>query len=450
MAQGEQINPGILVWARETAGLDIHDAAHKLAFTAGHNSSNQTKLLEMERGDRLPTRTQLCKIAKTYHRPLLTFYLSSPPKKSERGSDFRSTGADVNPKDNGLLNAILRDIQARQEMLTSALEDQDDLEPLTFVSSCSLSDDPQKVATLVRSALHLPATPEGRPSSPDELFKFLRAGIESMGVYVLFVGDLGSHHSALSEEVFRGFALADPRVPFVVINYQDARTARSFTLIHELVHIYLGESGISGTPEQHQGDGSAAKIEQFCNDSASYVLLLGSFELDRPATLRNADVIATQLYSESTARTWAVSEPLVAFRLRRLGWITPALHRQFSNAYTQRWRDYKASSKAKNQMKEGGPSYHTVKQYRLGDALMDAVRKALQDNRLRHTKAAKILGTKPASVEPTFRHFEKSVLPTEIEADALFARRKRAHQRSRTSLPTGAHTAVLGLDAIHR
>jgi Zn-dependent peptidase ImmA (M78 family) len=407
MAQGEQINPGILVWARETAGLDIRDAAHKLAFTAGDDSSNQTKLLEMERGDRLPTRTQLCKIAKTYHRPLLTFYLSSPPKKSERGSDFRTTGADVNPTDNGLLSAILRDIQARQEMLTSALEDEDDLEPLPFVSSCSLSDDPQRVAALVRSALHLPATPGGRPSSPDELFKFLRTGIESMGVYVLLVGDLGSHHSALSEEVFRGFALADPRVPFVVINDQDARTARSFTLIHELVHIYLGESGISGTPEQHQGDGSTAKIEQFCNDAASYVLLPGSFELDRPAVLRNADVTATQLYIERTARTWVVSEPLVAFRLSRLGWITPALHQQLSNAYAQRWKDQKASTKAKNQMKEGGPSYYTVKQYRLGDALVDAVRRTVRDNRLTHTKAAKILGMKPASVEPMFRLFEK-------------------------------------------
>jgi Zn-dependent peptidase ImmA (M78 family) len=407
MAQGEQINPAILVWARETAGLNIRDAAHKLAFTAGEDSSNQIKLLEMERGDRLPTRTQLSKIAKTYHRPLLTFYLASPPKKSERGSDFRTTGTEVNAKDNGLLNAILRDIQARQEMLTSALEDEDDLEPLPFVASCSLSDDPQKVAALIREALHLPAIPEGRPSSSDELFKFLRAGIEAMGVYVLLVGDLGSHHSALSEEVFRGFALADPRVPFIVINDQDARTARSFTLVHELVHIYLGESGISGTPEQAPDSGQAAKIEQFCNDAASYVLLPASFQAERPFALRSAETTAVQQFIEQTAKIWAISEPLVAFRLRRLGWITPVLHQQFSNAYARRWQEQKASTKAKNQIKEGGPSYYIVKQYRLGDALVDAVRRTVRENRLTHTKAAKILGMKPASVEPMFRHFEK-------------------------------------------
>ena len=313
----------------------------------------------------------------------------------------------MDAKDNGLLGAILRDIQARQEMLTSALEDEDDLNPLPFVGSCSLADDPQEVAARIRTSLHLPATTSSRPSSPDELFKFLRAGIEAMGVYVLLVGDLGSHHSALSEDVFRGFALADPRVPFVVINDQDAKTARSFTLIHELVHIYLGESGISGSPEQAQGTGSAAKVEQFCNDAASYVLLPASFEVQKPVTLRTSDVAAVKLYIEQVAKRWAVSEPLVAFRLRRLGWITPALHEQFSNVYAQRWQDQKAANKAKNQASEGGPNYYTVRLYRLGDALVDAVHRTVRDNRLTHTKAAKILGMKPGSVEPMFRHFEK-------------------------------------------
>ncbi len=44
MAPGEQINPEILVWARETAGLGIRDAAHKLAFAAD-DSSSESKLL---------------------------------------------------------------------------------------------------------------------------------------------------------------------------------------------------------------------------------------------------------------------------------------------------------------------------------------------------------------------------------------------------------------------
>ena len=140
---------------------------------------------------------------------------------------------------------------------------------------------------------------------------------------------------------FRGFVLADRRVPFIVINDQDAKTARSFTLIHELVHIYLWESAISGAPAHAERSGTAAKVEQFCNEAASYVLLPASFQTARPAALQSFDAAAAQLYITQTARTWAVSEPLVAFRLRRLGWISPTLYQQLSNAHAQRWIDPK-------------------------------------------------------------------------------------------------------------
>ena len=74
----------------------------------------------------------------------------------------------------------------------------------------------------------------------------LRAKVESAGVFVLLIGNLGSHHSALGLEAFRGFALADPIAPFIVINDQDAKAAWSFTLLHELAHLWVGATGVSG------------------------------------------------------------------------------------------------------------------------------------------------------------------------------------------------------------
>ena len=58
-------------------------------------------------------------------------------------------------------------------------------------------------------------------------------------------GDLGSHHTTIDVKVFRGFALADRFAPFVVINDKDAAEAWSFTLLHELCHLFLGETGVS-------------------------------------------------------------------------------------------------------------------------------------------------------------------------------------------------------------
>ena len=408
MTQGEQINPAILVWARESAGLDVKDAAKRLALGASKNESSEQKLLDLERGARLPTRTQLTKIAKTYRRPLLAFYMAAPPRKGPRGEDFRSTGSEVSPRDNALLDALLRDVKARQEMVRDILEDLDEGLPKEFVSSSSLAEGAEIVAQRISTALHLPPRRADWGSTADEFFKQLRTATEALGVFVLLVGDLGSHHSALSEEVFRGFALADAVAPFIVINDHDARTARSFTLIHELAHIYLGQSGVSGAPESVRENSERGRIEHFCNDVAGLVLLPNSFTTQRPPELIRGDQKSAERYLEETARRWLVSEPLVAFRLRRLGWISASLYRDLSSLYAARWASYKAGAKAANQLKDGGPSYYTLKQNRLGDSLIDVVRRTLRESRLTHTKAAKVLGVSPSSVEPLLRKYEKS------------------------------------------
>ena len=102
--------------------------------------------------------------------------------------------------------------------------------------------------------------------SPDPAFDLLRDSVEKAGVFVLLKGDLGNYHTAMDTEIFRGFSIADGIAPFVVINDQDARPAWSFTLLHELVHLILGQTGVSG-------DRAENEIERFCNDVAGEFLL---------------------------------------------------------------------------------------------------------------------------------------------------------------------------------
>jgi Zn-dependent peptidase ImmA (M78 family) len=408
MPQGERINPAVLVWARETAGLDVKSAAHQIGLGTSQDASSEGKLLEFERGDRLPSRSQLSSIAKAYRRPLVVFYMPSPPPKADRGSDFRSSNKAVSKREDALLDALLRDVKARQQMLKSLLEEEDEIEIRPFVGSCTLSSGSSAVAAQIVNALKIASDGSDRGDGPSEFFKTLRNRTEALGVFVLLVGDLGSHHSAISEDVFRGFALADDKVPFIVVNDHDARTARSFTLIHELTHIFLGQSGVSGAPELANTNTQIGRIEEFCNEVAGLVLLPESFAKRRPIDLSSANGDAARSFIQNAARTWRVSEPLVAFRLRRLGWISPRFHQDLSVEYANRWQQQKELSKSANKSKKGGPSDYVVRQYRLGDSLMHVVRRTLRENRLTHTKAAKILGVKPGSVEALIRHFEKS------------------------------------------
>jgi hypothetical protein len=71
----------------------------------------------------------------------------------------------------------------------------------------------------------------------DDLLGHLREQAHQAGIFVLLEGDLGSYHSKISPEEFRGIAIADSVVPLIVINPNDAKSARVFTLVHELAHI---------------------------------------------------------------------------------------------------------------------------------------------------------------------------------------------------------------------
>src|SRR5437660_11561272 len=84
------VNPDILTWARETAGLSAEDAARALGFSDTRSRSAAERLRALETGDEEPSRSVLLRMAKAYRRALLVFYLSEPPRTGDRGQDFRT------------------------------------------------------------------------------------------------------------------------------------------------------------------------------------------------------------------------------------------------------------------------------------------------------------------------------------------------------------------------
>lgn len=408
MTKDGNINPSILVWARETAGLGLEEAADRLGLAPSSTATTAERLAQFEAGERSPTRSQLARISALYRRPLITFYMRSPPERGDRGQDFRRASSGVSKRENALLDALLRDVRARQEMVKALLEDEEDFTKLAFVGSASTEDGIQPVVAAISRTLSFDNTSKvTRRGDANDLFKLLRERTEKAGVFVLLMGDLGSHHSALSADVFRGFAIADSIAPFIVINDQDAKVARSFTLIHELVHIWLGQSGVSGVPNADAPQTSRERVERFCNDVASEFLLPTKALGSRPDILDRTDKRVAHDVISGIAEAWSVSEPMVAYRLNRIGWISQPIYEALLGDYSARWRAAKLKAKDNAKERDGGPSYYVVKQSKLGSALIEVVRRTLRDNLLSHTKAAKVLGVKPSSVEPLLRGYEQ-------------------------------------------
>ena len=383
------IQPRILTWARETTGLSLDDAARALGLTDARGRTGGQRLEAMELGEDEPTRPVLLKMAKTYRRPLLVFYLAEPPKTGNRGQDFRTLPG--HEKFNPELDALLRDIKARQGLIRSMLED-DKAEPLEFVSSATIDLPPPKLAAGMAERLNFSLGRYRATKTPDEAFTYLRETIEASGVYVLLLGNLGSHHTNIPVEVFRGFALADNIAPLIVINDQDSRAAWSFTALHELAHLWLGQTGISGTEGEN-------KIERYCNDVAGEFLLPAS-EVRQLAPVLKLSVATVAEQIGPFAQAHRVSRTMVAYKLYRAGMIGKttwaALDQRFKDQYLQ----FKQREAEKNRKAEGGPNYYIVRRHRVGRALLGLVRRSLDEGTITYTKASRVLGVKPRSVEP--------------------------------------------------
>lgn len=388
-----RVNPSVLLWARETSGLSVDEAAQKLGLADSRRATAAEKLIALESGKREPTRPLILKMAKQYRRPLVAFYLAEIPSQGDRGHDFRRLPDGSGRESVELVDALVRDIQARQEAVKAVLLD-DDSPPLQFVGSVALKDGRSAVMESISAQLEFDLEDFRSQRNPEGAFTFLREKVEQAGVFVLLVGNLGSHHTAISCEAFRGFALADPVAPFIVVNDQDAKAAWSFTLIHELAHIWLGQTGVSGAPKY---DDSA--VEKFCNDVASEILLPAR-DLDTlPIVGESIDQLEAAI--EGFARPRNVSYSMVAYRLFLAGRVSRQDWEELRQRFRAMW--FRQRARARQLARENddsGPSYYIVKRHKLGNALLRLIRQKLDDGELTPSKAAMILGVKPRTVQP--------------------------------------------------
>ena len=240
------------------------------------------------------------------------------PQRADVGQDFR-TLPEQGDAANSLLSALLRDIKARQALVKELLEDDDEAKEVGFVDSRRPANGVGTIAASIIEGIGFDRVIYRAAQTRDAAFAYLRTCAENAGVYVLLAGSLGSWQTAIEVSVFRGFAIADPLAPFVVVNDQDAKSAWSFTLLHELAHLCLGATGVSGG-----GTPAAAGIERLCNDVAAAILVDRDEVMAMPAGGIEAAI-------NNASAQWRVSRSMIAYQLLRAGRINEARWRALTD-----------------------------------------------------------------------------------------------------------------------
>lgn len=385
-----KVNPELLIWARKTAGFSTEDACRKLGIASSKSKTATEKLNDLESGRVIPSSAQLELMAKKYRRPLIALYLNEPPSRADRGTDYRQVNKR-NLKDDANIDVLIREIYSRQNILRSSLLDEDEEEldlQLSFVNSLTLADGVTVIKESIVSKLDLSIEEFYRHHSIDNAFSYLRTKTEKIGVFVLLMGDLGNYHSKIDVEIFRGFSIADNIAPFIVINSNDAKGAWAFTLLHELTHIWLGQTGISSQNTENI-------IEKLCDEVASEILLpsqmLANLSLKTISSIINIAEKITQYASDHN-----VSSTMVAYRLYQDNQLSFGQWQELNNIYMDKWTSQKTDPRT--QKKKSGPDYYTVVKHKLGNGLLNSVHRLVLDGSLTSIKAARILGVNVKNV----------------------------------------------------
>lgn len=367
------VAPDLLYWAVERAGWDEETVERRAP-----------KLDEWTTGTHRPTLKQLEKFANDTHTPFGLLFLPEPPVEDLPIPDMRTIGNMAIPRPSADLLDTIYLCQSRQEWYRNYAQE-NATAAHEFVGSTTTATAPTLIASQIRDMLRFNLTERVVFSNWEEALRQLVDRIEAIGVLVMVNGIVGTNtHRVLNPQEFRGFALTDSLAPLIFVNGADTKAAQIFTMIHELAHIWLGESALSDAAMNTQ-DG--IDEEQWCNQVAAEVLV--------PLTALRADfhgeVNKTEL--ERLAQKYRVSTLVVLKRIfdaRFLDWDS---YQEHYEAEHQRIMDILSARKDKGR----GGNYYYTQPLRLSRQFARAVIASAFEGTTTYRDAYRLLGTKKHS-----------------------------------------------------
>ncbi|OAI13795.1 MULTISPECIES: helix-turn-helix domain-containing protein [Methylomonas] len=359
------INTTMLTWARERSGIAVPEFARKCGVSPD-------RLSEWESGHRPLTFKQAMTYAEKAHIPFGYLFLVQPPIDELPIPDLRTVEGQANRKFSAELLDLIKLMQQRQEWYKDYLQ-QHFVGPNPIVGRFAVKDGVTTIVHDMRTALGVGIHPQR--GSWEDYYRDLVNRIESVGVLVMRQSDVGHYTRPLRVEEFRGFAIADGYAPIIFVNQADALGARLFTLVHELCHIWIGQSGISDASTQ-----THREEEVLCNAvAAEFLVPATEFQPLWQQGQKNWQSNLPTLETHFHVSTWALAR-----RALTLNFITPDEYQRYINAQQAAYQDRNDEG--------GGPGYYRTKKAQISQRFSRAVVSEALSGQLLLREASQLLG----------------------------------------------------------
>lgn len=366
-----QIKPENIRWARERAHLSPDMLAKKL-------NTSEEKIVDWEMGKKKITFKQAKKLADKTLIPFGYLFLERIHKEELLIPDLRTIDNHAIQEPSAELLKIVEVVAEQQIWYKDYLVSQN-IEKNKVVGRFNVKSKVKDIVADLRDKLNVANHPER--GTWEEYYRLLIERIEDNGILVMRQSNLGHHTKPLLVEEFRGFAIFDPIAPVIFINQADAPSARLFTLIHELAHIWIGLSGVSDASPVTE-----LKEEILCNAvSAEFLVPSNEFKELWNDGFDNWTDNLTDLKTKFHVSTWVLARKALT-----LEFISLANYRKYIKKLKN---DYENRAK-----KEGGPTYYTTRKSQLSQIFTKALVAEALSGRMLLRDAGLLINMKPNNI----------------------------------------------------
>ena len=307
-----RINKNTLRFVREQKAISFDYVTRITKF-----KEDKLSLWENGDSDKFPTINQAKAIAKCYRIPFAGLYMNASDINIKHLPQMRNLRTLPDAMvDNSALNLAIADVlSARDLLLESKRALKETVAQFNVSINCS-DDNVVRWAEEIRRVLGINSNIQYKCQSTRQFYLYIRNVVETAGAFVhCFTG--------IDTEIVRGFARYEDLMPVIGLNNDDRYPAKTFSIIHELVHLIKRSSAICNDMTDSFSDHAE---EVFCNAVAGEVLVpcinlrrqLGAYT----STEIDLDVIS------SLADKFSVSKEVICRRLLDTGKISQQSYSQ--------------------------------------------------------------------------------------------------------------------------